>query len=227
MAGVAVEASFRDYDFHPSEAEVRVSSFRSEGVLRADESVFASEAYDAGVVLRHYAFHDRWFKINVTTDRDGQVVETSPSPGVPAFAFNCSMATPMRCGTDAVYAVDLDADVLIRADARTYAIRDLDALVESVRLELISPAEAQGAVCGLADLLDLVERGRLVDVLHEAYPFGSSASPPAPPVDRVPLITVPEVQPGMRPTWSAPRDFPEDLESLEATLELLAGTFNS
>lgn len=37
------------------------------GVLRLDDSVAISEAAYGRVVLRHYAFADHWYKVNVTT----------------------------------------------------------------------------------------------------------------------------------------------------------------
>ena len=42
------------------------------------------------------------------------------------FAFNCDIATPMRRGDAAVFAVDLFADVLVRADSITYQVCDLE-----------------------------------------------------------------------------------------------------
>jgi hypothetical protein len=46
------------------------------------------------VVLRHYAFADRWFKINVTTDLSGNLVETGDASL--RFAVNWGIATPME-----------------------------------------------------------------------------------------------------------------------------------
>ncbi len=82
-----------DYDFHPDESTVRVFTTPASGVLQLDDDVAITEVIQSGVVLRHYAFGDRWFKINVTTDQQGGLVET----GAPhqRFAFNCDIATPM------------------------------------------------------------------------------------------------------------------------------------
>jgi hypothetical protein len=49
-----------------------------------------------GVVLWHYAFVRHWFKINLTTDLAGQVVETGGDEPGGRLAFNCDAATPMR-----------------------------------------------------------------------------------------------------------------------------------
>ena len=105
-----------DYDFHPDESTVRVFTTPPSGVLRLDDDVAITQAVDSGVVLRHYAFGDRWFKINVTTDQQGELVETG-APHRP-FAFNCDIATPMERDKDATFAVDLFVDVLVRADLR-------------------------------------------------------------------------------------------------------------
>jgi hypothetical protein len=104
-----------DFDFHPDEPHVRQFQIPPEGVLRLDDEVFVSEAESEGIVLRHYAFRDEWFKINVTIDRAGTVVEPSPAI-VKSFAYNCDIATPMQLSSGAVYATDLFVDVLVRKD---------------------------------------------------------------------------------------------------------------
>jgi hypothetical protein len=83
-----------DHDFHPDEATVRIFRTLSAGVLRLDDSVAISEACYGGVVLRHYAFADHWFKVNVTTDLTGRLTETGDDTR--RFAVNCDIATPME-----------------------------------------------------------------------------------------------------------------------------------
>lgn len=102
----------RDHDFHPDEPTVRVFRTPPAGVLRFDDEVLVFAVRYGDRVLRHYAFADRWFKVNVTSDLDGRLVET----GDLQFAFNCDVATPMERDGDAVYAVDLFTDVLVRTD---------------------------------------------------------------------------------------------------------------
>ena len=109
----------QDFDFHPYEADVRVCTFPEAGVLRADaEALVCHAAYDQ-VVLRHYAFADRWFKVNVTTDPDGNLIEVPAGDGRSAYAFTIDIATPMVVAGNATYSVDLDIDVLVRADTVT------------------------------------------------------------------------------------------------------------
>jgi len=112
----------RDLDFHPDEDHVRVFTCRPDGVLRLSGEVYVSAARYANVVLWHYAFAQHWFKVNLTTDLAGQIVETGDEQSG-RFAFNCDIATPMRRRGDAVFAVDLFADVLARADSVTYQVR--------------------------------------------------------------------------------------------------------
>jgi hypothetical protein len=62
--------------FHPDEASVRIFRTSGPGVLRLDDEIAITEAVYDGVVRRRYAFADRWFKINVTTNLAGDLVET-------------------------------------------------------------------------------------------------------------------------------------------------------
>jgi hypothetical protein len=74
-------------------------------VLRLDDSVAISEAAYGRVVLRHYAFADHWFMVNVTTGLSGRV--TGTGEGDSRFAFNCNIATPMEREGDSTFGVDL------------------------------------------------------------------------------------------------------------------------
>jgi hypothetical protein len=190
----------RDFDFHPDESDVRLFTMPRRGVLRIDERVFVAEVRYGDVVLRHYAFADRWFKINVTTDLEGNLVETGPEEE--RFAFNCDVATPMHADSDAVYAVDLFLDVLVRRDARTCAATGDEEFEDAVGRALISPTEAFGARHGLTELVELIERGDLLAFLADVCPFGRSAAPPALPERRVSLSDVPQVHRTVRPTWT-------------------------
>jgi hypothetical protein len=105
----------RDYDFHPPH-DLRVFPMPKAGVLRFDDEVFVAQVRYGDVVVRHYAWRDHWFKINCTTDLCGRLIETTAPEDVPPFAFNCDIATPMVRDGDAVFAVDLWLDVLVRND---------------------------------------------------------------------------------------------------------------
>jgi hypothetical protein len=120
------------------------------GVLRLDEEAFVSEAESDGIVLRHYAFRDEWFKINVTVDRAGTVVEPEISTPtiVKSFAYNCDIATPMQLGSEAVYATDLFLDVLVRKDGVSHEVVDLDEFDQAVANGLVSEKEAGHARSG-------------------------------------------------------------------------------
>ena len=128
-----------DFDFHPDEPTARVFVTPEQGVLRLDDEVAVTEAMYDTVALRHYAFADRWFKINVTTDLAGRPAETG-ADGL-RFAFNCDIATPMEREGDATFAVDLFVDVLVRADGHSVHVGDEDELAKAFELGLLSTAE--------------------------------------------------------------------------------------
>jgi hypothetical protein len=117
------------------------------------------------------------------------------------FAFNCDTATPMRRHGDAVLAVDLFADPLVRADAASYRVCDLDELGQAIRDGLIVPGEARGAARGLAELTVIVERRDLLAFLSRACPVGPLRPPAAAPVGYIPLSRVPLLDRGSRAAW--------------------------
>jgi predicted RNA-binding protein associated with RNAse of E/G family len=194
---------FRDHDFHPREDTVRVFSHPPAGVLRVDADALVAVARYGDVLLWHFAFRDRWFKVNVTTDRDGGLVETAPSEGAPAFAFNIDLATPLRLEGRNAYAVDLELDVLVRADAVSHVVTDEDDFERSVRAGLISPAEAAHARAELSRLVVEIERGELLALLRRVHSLGPVDAPDWLPVERVPVADVPAVQARTRLTWTA------------------------
>ena len=188
-----------DYDLHPP-SDLRVFTVPARGVLRFDDEALVTEARHGDVVLRHYAFCDRWFKVNCTIDLAGDFVETTAPDGWP-FAFNCDVATPMLRDRDAAFAVDLFVDVLVRGDGVTYWIGDEDELRDAVEGGWISEREADGAHHGLAELVSLIDRGELVRFLSGVHPFEPSSAPEALPMRRLPLTEAPVLAPGVRPTW--------------------------
>ena len=190
-----------DFDYHPYESHVRQFRVPRGNVLRFDAEAYVCDALFDDVVLRHFAFRDAWFKVNVTFDEAGKLVETAGGPGHPSFAFNCDVATPMVTHGNAVYAVDLYADVLVEADGVSHQVQDVPELEQAAAAGLLSEYELQNARRGLDRLLGLVKNGELVSFLSDVYPFGPSGAGPAWPMLRVPLADVPELQPRHRPTW--------------------------
>jgi hypothetical protein len=181
----------------------------SRGVLRFSNDVYVCAARYGDVVLWHYAFAWHWFKINLTTDLAGQIVETGGDEPSGRFAFNCDIATPMRRHDNAVLAVDLFADVLVRADAASYSVCDLDELGQARRDGLILPAEARGAARGLAELADNVERGDLLAFVSRAFPIGPLQPPAAAAVGHVPLSQVPLLDLDSRAAWLRRAEMPD------------------
>ena len=186
-----------DYDFHPDEATVRIFRTPTSGVLRLEDGIAVTMAVNDDVVLRHYSFAEHWFKINVTTDLAGNLVETGEAEF--PFAFNCDIATPMERENDSTYGVDLFIDVLVRSDTRSHVVGDEAEFEEMLDRNLVSRAEGRGARRGLRELLDLVESGHLLPWLLEWAPFTLNQPPLAPPMERGPI---PErLQHGIRRTW--------------------------
>ena len=189
-----------DYDFHPPD-DLRLFTFQCASVLHFDESTLLGQVDYGGTVLRHYAFADRWFKINVTTDLAGNFVEEQPDSTSIPFCFNCDIATPMLKHGNAVFAVDLWIDVFVRADGSTYQIVDEDEFAAAQERGWLSAPEVDGARRGVADLIELIERNRLITFLADLSPFGTRRAPRALDMQRVSVADFPIVQPGVRPTW--------------------------
>jgi hypothetical protein len=152
--------------------------------------------------LWHYAFARHWFKVKLTTDLDGGIVETgSESPGS-RFAYNCDIATPVRRLDRAVYAVDLFADILVRADAVSYRLCDMGEFQQAGDRRLILPAEVRGAERGLAELTGIIEHGELAAFLGQTCPVSPLNPPVASPVGRVPSSQVPLLSADSRASWA-------------------------
>jgi hypothetical protein len=191
----------RDFDFHPDEDDVRVFACQPAGVLCWSSDAYVSAARYGDLVLWHYAFARHWFKVNLTTDLGGRIVETGGGEPGGRFAFNCDIATPRRRQDDAVFAVDLFADVLVRADGVTYRVCDLGELGQARRDGLVLPGEARGARRGLAELTGIISRGDLLAFLSRTCPIGPLDPPAAAPVGRVPPSQVPLLGPDSRAAW--------------------------
>lgn len=176
---------------------MRVFTTPAPGVVRHDDDVAITEVIESGVVLRHYAFGDRWFKINVTTDLRGRLVETGDPHQ--SFAFNCDVATSMDRDGDATFAVDLFVDVLVQAKLRHIHVGDEDEFEQALSAGLVSPSEGKQARRGVAELLELVEEGTLLAWLDDLCPFGPCDPPEALPMrrERVPRRLLPQ----LRRTW--------------------------
>jgi len=101
----------------------------------------------------------------------------------------------------AVHAMDLFADVLVRADGVTYRVCDLAELDQAHRSGLILPGEADRARAGLAELTSIIERGDLLAFLSRACPIGPLDPPPATPPGRIPLAQVPLLGTKSRGAW--------------------------
>jgi predicted RNA-binding protein associated with RNAse of E/G family len=133
-------------------------------------------------------------------------IVTVPDQQGSRFAFNCDIATPMRRRDSAVYAVDLFADVLVRADGVTYRACDLEEFRQARSLGLILPGEAQGARQGLAELTGIIERRELLGFLRQVCLPGPLNPPIASAPVRIPLTQVPLLSEKNRATWAGHKD---------------------
>jgi len=196
----------RDYDFHPNEPDVRVFSIPSRGVLVRSDDAYVGQTLESDtanpaappVVLRHYAFADEWFKINVTFNATGELVETGPADN--RFAINCDVATPLVWVDSDAAAVDLFLDVLVCQDG-SYRVVDRAEFEDAASRGLISTAEAEHAEAGLTRLLHWITSGRLHDLIVEIPREVAAEAPPALAFRRAPLTDVPAVAPYQRRTW--------------------------
>lgn len=184
------------------------SSPNQAGVLRFGDDVYVSAGRYADVILWHYAFARHWFKVNLTTGLDGRIVETGGDEPGSRFAFNCDIATAMRRRASAVYAVDLFADVLVRADSVSHRVCDLEEFQQAHDQGLILPGEAQGARQGLAELTGIIERGELAAFLRQTCPPRPLDPPIAYPADRIPLTQVPLLSRENRASWTEGKALP-------------------
>ncbi len=206
LTGLVTTMPVRDFDLHPDEDDVRVFVTEPGGVLRIGDGLYVSAGRYGDVILWHYAFARHWFKVNLTTELDGRIVETGGDEPGSRFAFNCDIATPMRRRDSAVYAVDLFADVLVQADGVTYRVCDLEQFQQAHSRGLILPGEAQGAQRGLAELTGIIERRELAAFLQQSCPAGPLNPPIASPPDRTPLTQVPLLSEGNRAFWAERKD---------------------
>ena len=195
MAGL-----IRDYDFHPPD-DVRVFPMPGPGVRRLDDEAFVADVRYGEVIVRHYAFGEHWFKVNCTMDSNGGLIETTSPDDVPPFTFNCEIATPMVRRGDAVFAVDLWLDVLVRCDGVSHGIYDHEEFEAAIEHGWLSDREAAGAREGVSELVNLVEHGGLVEFLAGVYPFVPTSVPDAPDMQRVGLDEIPLLRAGTRPSW--------------------------
>ena len=107
----------------------------------------------------------------------------------------------MLCRGEAVYAVDLFLDVLVRSDGITHGVYDEEDFTHALERGWLSEHEAAGARAGLRELVDLIESNALVDFLTDVHPFASTLAPEAPAMEHVSLSETTLLGPRVRPSW--------------------------
>lgn len=184
------------HQLHPPE-EVRLFSIDYSAVPRhrTRRAFVADQRYGEDFGLRHIALMNHWFTVNVTLDLDGNPIEH----GVDGFAYNCDISRPLRRGGCRFYEVDLELDVLVRADGRAYEITDVDKFEHACELGWITQAERAGALQGLGELVELIDQGRLHEFLEWVSPFGDIREAPfAKPYELLDAKLYPQLKPGIR-----------------------------
>lgn len=179
------------HDLHLPD-EVRVFTVPHANIRRWTDDLLVYDGLIGDLVLRHYAFADRWFVINCTLDRRGGFVA---EPGPIAWSFNCDLCTPPRWDGDACFLVDLVLDVLVAPDGRQYFVKDEPEFAAAVAHGWLTAAEIAGARHGLADLLAIITTTGLVPFLDAICPFQPLPEAVAPPpMQRRPVSEVPALQ---------------------------------
>jgi predicted RNA-binding protein associated with RNAse of E/G family len=90
------------------------------------------------------------------------------------------IATPMVLGDDAIFAVDLWLDVLVRADGVTHGVYDQDEFDRALARGWLSDREARAASNELRSLVELIEACRGRKLLIRDMSCGEVASRSAP-----------------------------------------------
>ncbi len=199
MPNESQESQITILEFHPPE-DLRRFACRPGSIIRADDAMVVIETAHEGILLRHHMWADHWFTITTTTDMAGHFVETGGPKTIP-FTFNCDISTPFELIDGNVYTVDLWLDVLVRADGTTFQVVDRDHFARAQEAGWLSEAEVSGALHGLEELVGIVERGDLIDMLSAIWPFGPAERPAntrLPPVDP---LDYPRFAAGKRLTW--------------------------
>lgn len=156
--------------------EVAVFYVPVEGIRRWDD---AALVYDVRIgedfLLRHYAFYDRWFVVNVAMNRRGELINVIRRDT--RRCFDCDIAAPLySVGRDAAYTVDLEIDVEAETDGRTYVVMDEEHFTHAITAGWINENEAEGARTGLADLLAIIHSdGGLLGFLSSVCPLENAA----------------------------------------------------
>jgi len=187
------------HEFHPPE-DLRRFVCGPASVIRADEAVVVVEVVESGRLLRHHMWSDQWFTITTTTDATGALVEQGGLKTIP-FAFDCDISTPFTRIGDAIFTVDLWLDVLVRADGTTHQVVDRDHFARAQEHGWLSEAEKMGALCGLDELIEIIERGHLIDMLRAICPFGPAERPAPEQLPRADPHDYPMLLAGLRSTW--------------------------
>lgn len=192
----------RNFDFHPDESFVRSFGVPSSGIFlnHSDLCVYQIKEINDEYILRHIAFKNEWFKLNITYDSFGQLIDAGQDEDGFLFAINCDISTPMtEIGSD-IASVDLFLDVLVDSNGN-FKVVDQDGFYFAFTHGLISIHEVNNAEKALEKFISWIESGYLFSFLS-SIPTDTVNSAPVPlPFKRVDITQFPALAPEKRGTW--------------------------
>lgn len=182
--------------------EVRIFQIPKANIRVWDDKVMVYEVrfHDAAgdnLTFRHYSFYDKWFEINLTLDKNSNLIDEQ---GPFNWSFNCDICSPCFNKGMNLYNLDLELDILVSNDAKKYLIIDEDDFENVICRGFISEYERIGARRGLEGLVELITSGNLTTHLESICSFNDliSLSDPIPPkklqISEVPLLSLLERQ---------------------------------
>jgi predicted RNA-binding protein associated with RNAse of E/G family len=189
----------RFYNCHLPD-EVRIFNIPTNNIRVCTDKVVVYEVPndEMGIVLRHYSFFDKWYEINVSLDYNGDFFAES---GIIDWTFNCDICTPCFSIDDDYYNVDLELDVLVGNNGQDYRVIDEEDFNLAIINGYISQEEKAGAKKGLDDLIEIIETGKLIDMLNDIYPFSKITDiEPEISMNKVDISKVPMLSPDTRMT---------------------------
>jgi protein associated with RNAse G/E len=159
------------YNLHfPS--EVRVSEFSKDCIRLHNDSILIYDFIIHTLILRHFVFYDKWFDIHCFLAKTG---DFEILPGPIDCCFDCDISTPLFHLDNNFYNIDLEYDILVGKDGKTYEIKDEEEFQSSINQGWISPLEQEGARKGLEELKEILNTTGLISFLDTIYPFKGKA----------------------------------------------------
>lgn len=161
------------YNLHfPS--EVRVSEFSEDCIRLHDDSILIYDINIHDLILRHFAFYDKWFDVHCFLAKNG---DFEILPGPIDCCFDCDISTPLFKLDNRFYNIDLEYDILVGRDGKMHRIKDEEEHLAAITNNWISDFEQKGAQKGLNELKAILHNQGLINFLNDIYPFHGITCP--------------------------------------------------